>query len=396
MAAKVIELDLAGGLPRTIDIWPHVEAFVLLRLHGRPIGTVRVPANEGSIAVDQIWRTIEADHALVWALSEEACLRQLAGGAPWPPVRPECTFTIIVCTRDRSALLRQCLESLSKLVLDKGTVLVVDNGTDTDETRRIVDEYGFDYEREPVSGLNRARRRAAWKSDGEISLFVDDDAVVDEGWLDAMLEPFADPLVGAVTGLAVPLELETDAQELFEKYSGFSHGFRRRQFEINSHPASGAGQAGSGVSMAIRTTLIRDLDLFSPELDAGTKARSGGDHYALVRVLGSGHRIVYQPDALVWHRHRPDYESMKATVAGYSTGVYTMLTRMVVLHHDLQALRVGWSWFRTHHLRELPRALLRRPDAAPVDLVLAEIKAAVGAPGVYLRTRLAERMRGFQ
>jgi GT2 family glycosyltransferase len=393
LAAQVVEVDLGEGFPSSIDTGRHNEAFVLLRFHGRPIGTLRVPSEGGRITSEGIRRAVEQDYELVWAVSEESCLRRIAGPRVWPPPRSECSFTIVVCTRDRPDPLRACLESLAKLSIAGGTVLVVDNGSGGDETQRMVSEFGFDYAREPTPGLNAARRLAARLAEGEISVFVDDDAVVDEGWLDAMLEPFADPLVGAVTGMGLPLELETEAQELFERYSGFGHGFRRRVFEINTHPASGAGQAGSGVSMAIRTSLIRELGLFEPELDVGTEARSAGDHYALVRTLGSGHRIVYQPDALVWHAHRRDYDAMKRTVAGYSTGVYAMLTRIVVQHHDLQAVRVGWSWFRSHHLHELWRSITRRRKAAPIELVVAEIRGALGAPGVYVRTRRAERAR---
>jgi GT2 family glycosyltransferase len=393
MPAKVVDVDVARAWP-AIDTGPYPEAFVLVRLDGRPVGTLRVRSAAGKVEPSRLRRAVEEDPEVASLLAEQLFWSQLSGRPPRPAVSARPSFTIVVCTRDRPAELRRCLESLAALCLANGEVLVVDNGSGGDAAALAAHRWGFRCEREPTPGLNAARRRAARHSAGEILLFVDDDAVVDAGWLDAMLEPFSEPLVGAVTGLALPLELETDAQELFERYSSFSRGFRRRVFDMAEHPPAAAGQAGAGVSMAIRRDLLSGLQLFAPELDAGTDARSGGDHYALSRVLASGYRIVYQPEALVWHLHRRDYEAMKRTVAGYSTGVYVVLTRLLLHHRDLQAAKVGWEWFRTHHLHELRRSLMRAPGAAPVDLVVAEMRAVLEAPAVYLRTRRAELARG--
>ena len=54
----------------------------------------------------------------------------------------------------------------------------------------------------------------------------------------------------------------------------------------------------------IRRDLIRGLGLFDAELDCGTVARTGGDAYALYRLLADGYQVVYNPAALAWHRHR--------------------------------------------------------------------------------------------
>ena len=42
--------------------------------------------------------------------------------------------------------------------------------------------------------------------------FTDDDAVPESGWLAALAANFADPRVLCVTGLTLPLELETASQ----------------------------------------------------------------------------------------------------------------------------------------------------------------------------------------
>jgi hypothetical protein len=143
--------------------------------------------------------------------------------------------------------------------------------------------------------------------------------------------------------------------------------------------------------MAFRKDLIQSLRLFDVELDLGTPSRTGGDTYALYRVLAQGYRIIYTPDALNWHQHRREREDLHRTMEGYGTGLYTFLTKALVEDREVPALRVGLSWFRRHHLRQLARALVRRPNRLSVGMVTAEIKGTLGAPLAYRRTRRAER-----
>jgi len=52
-------------------------------------------------------------------------------------------------------------------------------------------------------------------------------------------------------------------------------------------------------------------------------------------------------------------------------------------------LKAGWRYFVGHHLRELVKAILRRRTAAPLWLVLAEIKGVFVGPFAYFRSRSA-------
>ena len=107
---------------------------------------------------------------------------------------PRPTLTVAVCTRNRAELLKECLDSVvSQIDSAKNVeVLVVDNGsTDgTAETCRAFEGRGFlfKYAFEPEPGLSRARNRAIAEANGEAIAFVDDDAVVCDGWLDVALE----------------------------------------------------------------------------------------------------------------------------------------------------------------------------------------------------------------
>lgn len=104
--------------------------------------------------------------------------------------------TVIVPTRNRASYLHDCLESLaqqrSRLPFE---ILVVDNGS-SDETPRVVDRWcrrdpRFRAAREMRPGLSRAKNAGVDQARGQLLLFTDDDAIVEDGWIDSYLDLFA-------------------------------------------------------------------------------------------------------------------------------------------------------------------------------------------------------------
>jgi glycosyltransferase involved in cell wall biosynthesis len=104
--------------------------------------------------------------------------------------------TVIVPTRNRSSYLHDCLESLarqrSRLPFE---VLVVDNGS-SDDTPGVVDHWcrrdpRFRAAREMRPGLSRAKNAGVGHARGQVLLFTDDDAIVEDGWIDSYLDLFA-------------------------------------------------------------------------------------------------------------------------------------------------------------------------------------------------------------
>ena len=56
-----------------------------------------------------------------------------------------------------------------------------------------------------------------------------------------------------------------------------------------------------------------------------------------------------------------DPQAVRETVHGYGVGGFAFLSRCVVEHRDVQALRTAVSWFVHHHMRQLARWVVRRP-----------------------------------
>jgi hypothetical protein len=143
--------------------------------------------------------------------------------------------------------------------------------------------------------------------------------------------------------------------------------------------------------MAVRRNVVLSLGGFDERLDAGTPARSGGDHELFARLLARGYRLVYDPGAVSWHRHRRTWPELRRTVEGYGTGIYAMWTGRVLEQGDLAVVKQAARWFFGVQLPELAKSLAGRPTAMPRDLVLAELAGCVKGPIAWLASARVHR-----
>jgi GT2 family glycosyltransferase len=113
------------------------------------------------------------------------------------PVNASATATsvsVVVCTRNRPAQIRACLESFLPDVAGQVDILVVDqsdNGATEEITRSLNGGSGFRYVRYAPWGLSASRNKAVLASSGDVVLFVDDDCRIQPGWLTAWISVLA-------------------------------------------------------------------------------------------------------------------------------------------------------------------------------------------------------------
>lgn len=406
-------LDLVG------DRTSSTKIMALVRLHGHPVGLVVLDGRHGlhwHDHRDAVWSAVGegvnthlSSDGLAAVSRPEALCSSTAGADATPRcriVRDETLehapfVTVVVATRDRTDSARICLDALTAMDYPAFEVLVVDNDPPDDETARMVASYGdprVRYLREDRRGLSSAHNCGLDAARGPIIAFVDDDVVVDRHWLTAVAEAFASTDgVGCVTGLILPAQLETPAQLLLEQHGGFDKGFEMRVFdrrERSSDPLFPftAGQFGSGANMAFDTAILRELGGFDPAIGAGTFARGGDDLAGFFRVVTAGHRLVYQPGAVVWHRHHRDMSALRNQAYGYGVGLGAFVASSIA--RDPRAL-FGL-------LRRLPRAadrILRtssehnraRYDKLPGGLATLERRGVLFGPAAYLVSRWRTR-----
>ncbi len=384
MATAVLDLDI-NRLPPFIGKLEHYgKAFILLRYEGSPVGTVTLPVEEGRVNIAFHADTIiGAATKNLWKKRVEQYLgpdQSLV--VPTPP-----KATVAICTRNRTEDLKRCLDALMRMPDDGHEILVVDNCPANNETEIMTTKYpGIRYVREMRPGLNIARNRALKEAKHEIVAFTDDDAVPDEFWLRSLLKNYDRERVVCVTGMTMPLELETDGQEAFESYNPFNKGFQRKLYDSGHNPLS-TGQVGAGANMSFRKSVIEQVGEFDEALDAGTITQSGGDHEYFTRILRAGYYIVYEPDAINWHRHRRTMDETRKAIYGYGVGVYAYWTKLFWYDKEYSVIKFTWGWFFHNQLRALVKALLGKPEHQPLELVLAELKGCIRGPFAYFKAR---------
>jgi GT2 family glycosyltransferase len=431
------DFDAAGGWPRNVpaptlplivdlykplpsinasrgdDSLPFGDALCLVTLDGQPVARVSIEIPKGGLSAEEVaerlWEQVgpqvtRRGHGL--GVSPASARHGLAKADASTPSRPaqKADVDVVVSTKDRPDMLVKCLRSVLEGLVRPQRLIVVDNASSTKETAEVVgrmaqEEPGLVYVWEGRPGLARAHNAALAHVGSSIVAFTDDDVVVDSRWLERVVLAFQnDESICCVTGMIAPLELETLPQKWIEDNVTYDKGLRRRTFDAETHrpldplfPYT-SGVFGSGANMAFRTKYLRRRGGFDAALGAGTIAMGGDDLAAFYDVIRSGGQLVYEPAAIVLHRHHREYEALRRQVYGYGAGLGAHLTRclitsphmsLVFLRHAGALLRRGFEVMQPSVRPELP--------PYPRDLMLQQWKGLASGPARFILSTLHAR-----
>lgn len=115
------------------------------------------------------------------------------------------SFSIIICTKNRSVDLDKCLNSINRQTYPPDEVIIVDASSDG-ESKKIAryhkDKNHFNVIYIPsLPGLTRQRNIGIKKCSADIIVFFDDDVIIDDKYLEQMAFYFdLDPSLGGATG----------------------------------------------------------------------------------------------------------------------------------------------------------------------------------------------------
>ena len=99
-------------------------------------------------------------------------------------------FSIIIPTRNREQLLKECLESVLQQVYADFECLIIDDGS-SDGTRdsvKLIKDERFQYHHYPVSDRSLVRNKGIDLAKGQYICFVDDDDLITPDYLEAFFE----------------------------------------------------------------------------------------------------------------------------------------------------------------------------------------------------------------
>ncbi len=199
--------------------------------------------------------------------------------------------SIVMVVRNEEQVVERKLENLLSLdyLVERMQVVVVSDGS-TDRTEAILREYGRSprvsvalnrLSRGKASGLNDAMELAQ----GEIVIFTDARQKIEPEGVRILLENFADPSVGCVSG-----ELMLGDPEAGEAGKGLGLYWRFEKAIRELEAASGSVVGATGALYAVRRDLLVPVP---PEtiLD---------DVYLPMQVARQGFRVVFEPRARAW------------------------------------------------------------------------------------------------
>jgi GT2 family glycosyltransferase len=402
-------------LPERPDRQPYTAVQLLVRMGHVPVGYALLEpgALDPAAIARQVWSQLSAAINARLASQGLAALDSLpvsgtadggvgpAGTADGVP-ESDPMVSVVVCTRDRPESVVTALEGLTGLRYPCFEVIVVDNAPTSSATRdAILARFGADprvrYVLEPQPGLSRARNRGVAEASAEIVAFTDDDVRVDPWWLDGLMRGFrASPGAACVTGLIATAQLENSAQLYFHLREGWGTACERRVFDLVDnrdesplYPYS-PGIFGAGANFAMSRTALKELGRFDEALGAGTISGGGEDLDMFMRVILAGHRLAYEPSAIVWHFHRTDLAELTRQMRAYGTGCTAALTAIVMKNPRSRLElppRIGRGVLRVFTLSER----VRDNPTLPSGLMRREIRGLLAGPWLYLKARRALR-----
>jgi O-antigen biosynthesis protein len=211
-------------------------------------------------------------------------------------------ISVVVCSYNGSATIRDTLNGLQKVNYPNFEVVVVNDGS-TDNFEQIVSEYPVKLVNTPNRGLSSARNTGMHNSSGEIIAYIDDDAYPDPDWLRYLAFAYMNSSHGCIGGPNIlPPEDGPIATCVANAPGGPVHVLLND--EIAEHVP--------GCNLSIRKKVLMQIGGFDP-----TYRAAGDDVDVCWRVIEAGYTIGFHPSAVVWHHRRNSLKAYWKQQKGY-------------------------------------------------------------------------------
>jgi glycosyltransferase involved in cell wall biosynthesis len=211
-----------------------------------------------------------------------------------------------------TARLEQTLEALKSqsLPADQWELIVIDNNSSNNFRQQLNLSWHPDPKivKETQQGLTYARLKGFNESTGNIIIMVDDDNILDTGYLEKALNIFGqNSKMGAIGGKSAPL-FETDPPEWLSEFHG-NLALRDLGDEPitstwnNQYPTAAPIGAGMAIRREALTPYIDKIKSGNSNISdrTGNSLSSGGDNDMVIEILKSGWQVGYFPELTLQH-----------------------------------------------------------------------------------------------
>jgi GT2 family glycosyltransferase len=297
------------------------------------------------------------------------------------PTRSLPETSLIVCSRNRPDLLVETVSGILQGDEVPSELIIIDQSDERNSTLEVLrtgKPCDIRYCWSGTVGLSRANNEGVRLARHDCLVFTHDDVRVTATWFGVLVRA----LVGAgastiVTGKVVP-ETSPDA-------GGFVPSTK-----VDESPRVYEGRIAEGVlypmTMAMYRSVLEDVGVFDERLGPGTPYPAAEDNDLCHRLLESGYRIMYVPDAVLFHRAwRPDRDFLPLRWS-YGRGQGAFYAKHSSLRDRFILRQMGWEM--QHRGRRLLRRLPVNPRVAFGELVyLSGIMSGFGGWLLRHRTR---------
>lgn len=262
---------------------------------------------------------------------------------------------------------RECLESLRLVTYRRAKVVVVDNGSTDGTPERIAADFPeFDLVRNGrnlgfAAGNNVGIRRALAAGADYVTL-LNNDTVVEDGFLQPLLDAFRDPGIGAVSP-----EIRYHDRPHLAWFSGGAIDWRTGwAYHTPPDPSPQPGPTETPIVTGCCVVARREVLLRVGELDERFFLIFEDTDWS-VRTTRAGYRFVVVPESRVLHKVSASFRRDMPTLG---TFYFTRNGLLFISKHAARPLRVTvrfvWTWVVLLTLRQ---ARSRQPGWATLALL---------------------------
>ncbi len=215
-------------------------------------------------------------------------------------------FSVVINTHNRADLLEDALRGVVAQNYPAIELIVV-NGPSTDGTAELLNGWRDRIKilSCPQPNLSVSRNLGIAAAAGDVVAFIDDDGVPHPQWLRELSYAYADPRVGAVGGFTldasgVVFQARKQAADRFGNAVDRPDEFDER---VLNKPGSALYPALLGTNSSFRRAALLAVDGFDP-----VYAYYLDETDLCLRLVDAGWRVMFAPDALVFHQFAPSAE----------------------------------------------------------------------------------------
>ena len=234
--------------------------------------------------------------------------------------REDATLTsVVITTHNRAELLNKAVRSILNQTYPNFEIIVIDDASD-DDTGQVIKSFDgakIIYHRNQVNaGLSAARNRALAFSSGQYIVFMDDDSLLKDDFLETLNKIVTENKIYALSARIV----DSDSQQ---PYVAHFNSIERKDLGYFDF------KYFMGGAHIIHRNVIKKVGNYDERFGVGSKYYASEESDYFFRIKQYGEKVLYCPELVIYHpdSHNPCVDK----VFKYSYGIAAMLAKQITV-----------------------------------------------------------------